>query len=66
MMLAQEYGVQHKLLFGTDYPFTTPEATLQALHSMNDMTKGTNLPKFDRDAIEGIINRDSLKMLGIA
>jgi len=66
MMLAQEYGVQHKLLFGSDYPFTTPEATLQALRHMNDMTKGTNLPKFDMDAIEGIVNRDSLHLLGIS
>ena len=28
MMLAQEYGIQHKILFGTDYPFTTVNASL--------------------------------------
>lgn len=65
MMLAQEYGVQHKLFFGTDYPFTTPHATINAMRKMNDMTNGTGLPKFDMESIEGIINRDSLSILGI-
>lgn len=65
MMLAQEYGVQHKLFFGTDYPFTTAEATMKALRSMNDMTKGTNLPKFNEEAFEEIIHRNSLRILGV-
>ena len=29
-MLVQEYGVWDKLLFGTDYPFTTIDASLSA------------------------------------
>ena len=30
LMLVQEYGVWHKLLFGSDYPFTTIDASMKA------------------------------------
>ena len=31
LVLAMEYGVLDRLLFGTDYPFTTPASTIDAL-----------------------------------
>ena len=34
LMLVQEYGVWEKVLFGTDYPFTTVKATLDGLRSI--------------------------------
>lgn len=66
LMLVQEYGVWDKLLFGTDYPFTTVNATLDGLRSMNDMLEGTKLPRLDMAAIERMIYRDSAKILGLA
>lgn len=63
MMLAQEYGVQHKLLFGSDYPFTTPQASMDGLRALNRMVEGTNLPRLSPEAIEGIIQRDAVKLL---
>ena len=37
LVLAMEYGVLDRLLFGTDYPFTTPASTIEALRRVNDM-----------------------------
>ena len=65
LMLAQEYGVWPKLLFGTDYPFTTVNASIAGLRSLNDMLEGTKLPRLDAQQIEAMIHRDSLKLLGL-
>ena len=65
LMLAQEYGVWHKLLFGTDFPFTTVNASIGGLRSLNDMLEGTKLPRLDAAQIEAMIHRESLKLLGL-
>jgi uncharacterized protein len=66
LMLVQEYGVWHKLLFGTDYPFTTVNASIEALRHMNDTVEGTKLPRLEMPQIEAMITRDSLALLGLA
>lgn len=65
LMLVQEYGVWDKLLFGTDYPFTTVDATIDGLHGLNCMLEGTALPRLDERQIESLIHRDGLQVLGI-
>jgi predicted TIM-barrel fold metal-dependent hydrolase len=65
LMLVQEYGVWDKVLFGTDYPFTTVTATIEGLHSLNRMLDGTSLPRLDEREIESLIHRDSLSLLGL-
>ena len=65
LMLVQEYGVWDKVLFATDYPFTTVNATIEGLRSLNDMTKGTGLPRLNEAAIEALIHRDSLRILNL-
>ena len=65
LVMAMEYGVLDRLLFGTDYPFTTPASTMDALRRVNDMLEGTNLPRVPVDRIEAIIHRDSLGLLGL-
>ena len=65
LMLAQEYGVWHKLLFGTDFPFTTVNASIAGLRGLNDMLEGTKLPRLQTDQIEAMIHRDSLTLLGL-
>jgi predicted TIM-barrel fold metal-dependent hydrolase len=66
LMLVQEYGVWEKLLFGSDYPFTTVNASIDGLRKLNDMTQGTGLPKLNEQAIEAMIERDALGILGLA
>ena len=65
LMLVQEYGVWHKLLFGSDYPFTTVDASIDALLQLNQMLDGTRLPRLDEDQLKAVIHRDSLAILGL-
>lgn len=65
LMLVQEYGVWDKVLFGTDFPFTTVNATIDGLRSLNGMLEGTALPRLNTERIEEMIHRDSLPLLGL-
>lgn len=65
LVLALEYGVLHKLLFGSDYPVTTPASTMAELRKVNDVTRGTGLPQIPEGKIEELIHRDTLRLLGI-
>jgi len=65
LMLVQEYGVWHKLLFGTDYPFTTVNGTIDGVRGLNRMVEGTALPRLNPEAIEALIDRDALALLGL-
>jgi predicted TIM-barrel fold metal-dependent hydrolase len=65
LMLIQEYGVWHKLLYGSDYPFTTNQASFDGLRSLNSMLEGTKLPRLNMDRMEEMIHRDSLALLGL-
>jgi predicted TIM-barrel fold metal-dependent hydrolase len=66
LMLVQEYGVWHKLMFGTDYPYTTVNDTVAGLRGLNSMVEDTNFPRLDSQQIESLIHRDSLRLLGLA
>jgi hypothetical protein len=65
LMLAKEYGVWDKLLYGTDFPFTTTPATLDALRNINRMVEGTGLPRFTEEEIESLIHSPTLELLGL-
>jgi hypothetical protein len=65
LMLVQEYGVWDKILFGSDYPFTTVTASLEGMRNLNGMLEGTKLPRLDMDQMEAMFHRDSLGLLGI-
>jgi predicted TIM-barrel fold metal-dependent hydrolase len=65
LMLVQEYGVWGKVLFGSDYPFTTVDASIDGLRNLNKMLDGTALPRLNRKEIEALIYRDSLALLEI-
>jgi predicted TIM-barrel fold metal-dependent hydrolase len=66
MLLASEWGVLPKLLFGTDYLVSTPQENIDALRNPNRIVEGTNLPRLPEAAMEKIIYRDSLALLGLA
>jgi uncharacterized protein len=66
LMLLQEYGVWKKLLFGSDYPFTTVEASLSGIRKLNDILEGTALPRLNMEHMERMFSRDSLALLGIS
>jgi predicted TIM-barrel fold metal-dependent hydrolase len=54
------------VLFGTDYPFTTVNDTINGLRSLNNMVQGTQLPRLNEDKIERLIQRDTLPLLGLS
>jgi uncharacterized protein len=65
LMLLQEYGVWNKLLFGSDYPFTTVDASLEGMRRLNAMLEGTCLPRLNMEKMEAMFERDSLRLLEI-
>lgn len=65
LMLVQEYGVWDKVLFGTDFPFTTVNASIDGVRKLNHMLEGTALPRLDPEEIEKMIYRDTLGLLGL-
>ena len=54
-MSALEYGVDHKLIFGSDFPSATPEQVISGQWKVNDVVKGTHFPIFPEEAIHNII-----------
>lgn len=65
LMLVQEYGVWNKLLFGSDYPFTTVNDSVDGLRNLNSQLEGTALPRLNEEEIEKLIFRDGFEILGI-
>lgn len=65
LILAQEYKVIPKILFGSDFPFATPGDSITGLFALNKMVEGTNLPRVSEEGLEEIIHRDSLTLLGL-
>jgi uncharacterized protein len=65
LMLVQEYGVWDKILFGSDYPFTTVDASIEGMRQLNCMLEGTSLPRLDMVKMEQMFQRNSLDILEI-
>ena len=65
LVSAYEYGVIDKLLFGSDFPYTNATECIETLYSINQLAQGTNLPVVPREALRGIVERDTLTLLGL-
>jgi predicted TIM-barrel fold metal-dependent hydrolase len=65
MCAAMEWGVLDKLLFASDFPASTPAETLRLLHAVNDAAPGPKALRIPKEAIEAIVHRDSLPLLGL-
>lgn len=63
LVMAYEWGAMHKLLFGSDFPVTTPQYAMERLRAVNDVVAGTSMPKIPTEKIEAIINADALSAL---
>ncbi len=62
---AHQYGVIDKLLFGSDFPYTSATDCIETLYSINQVAQGTNLPVIPREALRGIVERDAINLLGL-
>jgi len=65
LVLATEWGVMDKLLFGSDFPVTTPAYAIERLLAVNDILDGTKLPRISLEHIENIIHADALGSLNL-
>jgi predicted TIM-barrel fold metal-dependent hydrolase len=65
LVLALEYRVEDKLLFGTDFPVATPEQAMAQFRGLNRLVEGTNLPRIPEDVIEGILYERPLALVGL-
>jgi hypothetical protein len=45
LVTAMEYGVEHKLLPGSDFPSASIDNVIAGLRKVNDIVEGTHLPK---------------------
>jgi hypothetical protein len=65
LVSAHQSQVIDKLLFGSDFPYTSVTDCIEALYSINQLAQGTNLPVVPREALRGIVERDALGLLGL-
>lgn len=65
MRLLTEYHTENKVLFGSDFPFTTTESSLKGVRGVNDVLANSGLPPIPEEVTEGIIHRNSLELLGL-
>ena len=66
LLSADQYGVIDKLLFGSGFPYAAASGCIESLYSINHLCHGTNLPTIPREHLRGIVERDTLALLGIA
>ncbi len=58
LILAYEYGVLDKVLFGTDYPVNTPANCIEILENINHFANNTDLPTIPEEAIHNILHEN--------
>ncbi len=66
LLAACEQNVLDKLLFGSDFPYHSPAACIEALYSVNQFAQASGLPPVPREQLRGIVERDALGLLGIS
>lgn len=65
LMLVQEYGVWHKLLFGSDFPFTTVDDTIAGLRRIARV-ESPGFEPLELSQVDALIRRDALSLLGLS
>ena len=60
LIAAQEYKVTDKIFFGTDFPFSRVDESVDGLLNINDQLKGTALPRVSEETMNLILRSDPL------
>jgi predicted TIM-barrel fold metal-dependent hydrolase len=64
LRLASEYGVDGKLLLGSDFPWLTTAAEIAGLRRLRAPGNGVG-PPLPEELVEGIVHRETLALLGL-
>jgi uncharacterized protein len=65
MTTAKEYRVFDRILFGSDYPFSTPEQTADGLRQSAALCRRLGMAEITDTDVDQICQRDSLRLLGL-
>ena len=65
LLTAHQRGVMNQIVFGSGFPFNEPEAVIVTLYSVNQITQGTQFPGVPREQLRSVVERDTLKCLGL-
>ena len=60
-----EYGVEGKLLFGSDFPNRAPREAIQLFRNINSIVDGTKLPRIPDTMIDSVLFERPLRMMGL-
>ncbi len=66
LVLAHQYNVMDKVLFGSDFPYMTAAEAIESVYRLYEVTRGTNLPSVPREKLRFMVERNALEALGIA
>ncbi|MGE3797616.1 MAG: amidohydrolase family protein [Thermomicrobiales bacterium] len=65
LIIAEEWGITDKLLFGSDYPLWTPDDAVQSLRDLGSRAGVTGQSRFDDEYFGHMFDRDTLTLLGL-
>jgi predicted TIM-barrel fold metal-dependent hydrolase len=65
LVLALEYKVEGKLLFGSDFPVSTPADAMTRFRDLNRLVDGTNLPRIPEEVIDAVLFERPFALLGL-
>lgn len=65
LIIAQEWGITDKLLFGSDYPLWNPTDAVESLRTLQERAGIPGPVRFDDAFIDRLLERDTLGLLGL-
>lgn len=65
LLTAHQLDAMSQVLFGSNFPFVTPEQAIKTIYSVNTLTQGTHLPSVPREQLRSVVERDTIAVLGL-
>jgi len=65
LLTAHQLGTIDQVLFGSNFPYVTPEQAIKTIYSVNTLTQGTHLPSVPREQLRSVVERDTIQVLGL-
>ena len=66
LLEASQRRVMDKIFFASGFPFLSPAEAVMNVYSCHTMGRGSGMPAVPREALRGIVERDTMSMLGLA
>lgn len=65
LLTAHQMGTMGQVLFGSNFPYVSPEQAIKTIYSVNTLTQGTHLPSVPREQLRSVVERDTIQVLGL-